>query len=392
MDPKLYLCIDNCFASKRWTRPYDWMSLIKDIGLMHVEASADTECDPMYMGAEYLHRWILDVHSSSEKTGVKVSKLFSGHGTYATLGLTHTDAAARMRFRDNWIKPHMDTAKNLGAGIGFFAHGIDESILQCTDAYSSTMETLYDDLADIALYGQQSGLSDTGVEQMYSPHQPPWTINGTSELLKRVYAKNHAPIYITLDLGHMNGQQYFQRPSSDKLSEWIRLGKKNEHVSRIWMGSRKARTFFEKAVSGEIPEAQAIDAIVKDMAAHPYLFAERDDCSVYKWISLFACYSPIMHLQQSDGLSSTHWPFSDEKNKKGIIDGKKVVDAIAESYRKNSVIIPQTDSIYLTLEPFISTGGNVYDAVFEIEQSVKYWRQFIPYDGITLSEAQNRLL
>ena len=53
MDPIIYLGIDNCFASKRWARPSEWTRVIRDLGLRYVEASADTECDPLYMGAEF---------------------------------------------------------------------------------------------------------------------------------------------------------------------------------------------------------------------------------------------------------------------------------------------------------------------------------------------------
>ena len=48
---------------------------------------------------------------------------------------------------------------------------------------------------------------------------------------------------------------------------------------------------------------------------------------------------------------------------------------------------PPCDQIVLTLEPFISTSGNIYDLLDELAESVAYWRQFIPYDGIKLSEA-----
>ena len=70
---------------------------------------------------------------------------------------------------------------------------------------------------------------------------------------------------------------------------------------------------------------------------------------------------------------------------------KKVIKSIAESYSDETELVPKCDSIYLTLEPFISTSGNVYDAVYDIKQSVDYWRQFVPYDGITLDEAMNNL-
>ena len=60
MNPKIYLGIDNCFASKRWVRPADWARVIRDLGLKYVEASADTECDPLYMGPEFTRDWIVD--------------------------------------------------------------------------------------------------------------------------------------------------------------------------------------------------------------------------------------------------------------------------------------------------------------------------------------------
>lgn len=76
-DPEIFLGIDNCFASKRWTNPMDWMNVIKDLGLVYAEASADTECDPLYMGPEYMHDWIDEVKRCSEKTGVVVKNLSS---------------------------------------------------------------------------------------------------------------------------------------------------------------------------------------------------------------------------------------------------------------------------------------------------------------------------
>ena len=53
---------------------------------------------------------------------------YSGHGTYATLGLMHTDAGARMFFRDNWIKRQAALAGELGAVFVFFSHGVEMCI------------------------------------------------------------------------------------------------------------------------------------------------------------------------------------------------------------------------------------------------------------------------
>ena len=47
---------------------------------------------------------------------------------------------------------------------------------------------------------------------------------------------------------------------------------------------------------------------------------------------------------------------------------------------------PKCDEIVLTFEPFISTAGNTYDLLDELRESVAYWRQYVPRDGMRLSE------
>lgn len=393
VDPRISLAMDNCFASKRWTRPKDWMSVIKDVGITLVEASADTELDPLYMGADYIKDWIHEVKKCSELTGVKVVNLYSGHGTYSTLGLAHTDERVRMRFRDQWMKAQAFTASQLDAGLGFFAHAIHEPALQDPKEHESILNTLYDDLAELARYASEIGLSYISVEQMYSPHQPPWTINGAKRLLQTVYKRAGAPFYLTLDVGHMNGQQYFQKPSPEQIAEWIERKTSGMPCKRIWLGPKKSMDLFSDAVTGKIEKERAIAEIQEQWNGYEHLFAATDDGSVQQWLAELGGYSPIIHLQQSDGKSSPHWPFSPEYNAKGMIRGEEVVRGLARSYENGNQegYPPLCSEIILTLEPFISTAGNNYDALEEIEQSVQYWRQFIPRDGMLLSEVIENL-
>ena len=388
VDPYISLAIDNCFASKRWTRPKDWMPLIKELGITLVEASADTECDPLYMGEEYIQDWINEVKKCSERTGVRVVNMYTGHGTYSTLGLTHTDKRVRNRFREKWIKAHANTARQLNAGLGFFAHAIPEYALQEPKDYESYMNILCDGLADLANYASHIGLSSISIEQMYSPHQPPWTITNARELLKTVYQASQIPFYLTLDLGHMNGQQYFQKPSRGQVAEWIdhkAIGNTSKHV---WLGPQIAVDIFQKAVSGEIQKEQAIQQIEEQWKSYNYLFAAPEDCSVHAWLQELAGYSPIIHLQQSDGKSSPHWPFTSEYNEKGIIRPDEILSDIARAYEKceEEDLPPRRSDIVLTLESFIHTARSSAEAIEEIAQSVQYWRHYIPKDGMLLSE------
>jgi hypothetical protein len=227
-----------------------------------------------------------------------------------------------------------------------------------------------------------------GVEQMYSPHQPPWTIQGSKTLLKTVKQKASAPFYLTLDVGHMNGQQYFQKPSIEQIETWIECKATAKPCKRVWVGPRKAMDIFNQAANGSISKKQAIEQIQEQWEGYDYLFASPEDGSVHAWLRELAGYSPIIHLQQSDGKSSPHWPFSPEYNRNGIIHAGEVLQSIAQSYEKEDQdgFPPQYPEIMLTLEPFISTAGNIYDAVEEIEKSILYWRQYIPRDGMRLSE------
>ncbi len=108
--PRVYLALDNCFASKRWTRPLEWAQIARDLGIAYVEASADTECDPLDTTPEYLDDWIAEVKAAEGKTGIKVANVYSGHGTYATLGLGHTDQRVRHHLLEGWLKPMLRMA------------------------------------------------------------------------------------------------------------------------------------------------------------------------------------------------------------------------------------------------------------------------------------------
>ena len=388
MDPKIYLAIDNCFASKRWTQPREWMRVIRELGLTGIEASADTECDPLYMGEEFTRDWIKDVKRQCAQTGCVVRNVYSGHGTYATSGLSHYDRRVTERFRDAWMKAQMDTARALGAGFGFFAHGFDETLLQDDALYAAKLDELYDTLAELARYANQTGVRYVGIEQMYSPHQPPWTLDGMRELFQEVCRRAGAPFYVTLDLGHMNGQQYFFRPTADQVRAWIGEAQRGTPRRRVWLGSEKAHALYQAAIAKEMAEDEAAEMIMEDIAQHPHLFSQPCDWSIREWVRNFGCYSPIMHLQQTDGKSSPHWPFSKEFNAMGVVDAREVFAALGEAFARpdEGGMPPKCGEVVMTLEPFIGTAGNTYDLRSDLDISVRYWREWIPRDGMPLSE------
>jgi sugar phosphate isomerase/epimerase len=392
-DPKIYLAIDNCFASKRWTRPAEWMRIARDLGLSYVEASADTECDPLYADPAYLKGWLRDVRKSSRKTGVRVCNLYSGHGTYSTLGLAGTDRRNRARILDQWLKVMANNAASLDAGLGFFCHAFCDAVLQDAGEHRRAEKRLYKDLSSVAAHAQRAGVRSIGVEQMYTPHQIPWTMEGSFKLLAAVYAQSAAPFYLTIDTGHQSGQRRFLRPARKHLELALRGFRSSGKTGTLWLGPLSAYTLFRQAAATKgNRERQCLDRLEAEMDRFPHLFASVADGDPYAWLAQLGCYSPIVHLQQTDGTSSSHLPFTEENSRAGIIQGDKVLKALAAAYagEMRPGMPPRCSEIYLTLEPFSGTAAIPADILEKLAESVAYWRQYIPKDGVRLSKALSK--
>ena len=385
MYPKIYLAIDNCFASKRWTAPADWARVIKDLGVNYIEASADTELDPLYMGKEYLNDWKKRVRIAQEHRGVKVANLFSGHGTYSTLGLAHTEATVRKNMLENWFKPLIETAADLGAGVGFYAHAFPVEGLQSQKRYDEYYKMLMDSLLELNEFAKQVGCKYLALEQMYTPHQVPWTISGTAHMMKQLSDGAGYPFFFTEDVGHHLAT--YVKPTAEQVQASVCQQKE------IWLGNDTAYAIFDRALEkGAISDAECAQ-IMEAMAETPYMFAEKKDGDCYCWLEELGCYSPIVHLQQTDGTASAHKPFTEACNAWGKITPKKVLQAIKKSYDApvSEELPNRCDEIYLTLELFSGTAQTVRSILRNYAETVRYWRQFIPEDGIALDELLAKL-
>jgi len=128
--------------------------------------------------------------------------------------------------------------------------------------------------------------------------------------------------------------------------------------------------------------------IKKKLEKYYYLFAKPEDSDIFKWFSELGCYSPLVHLQQTDGTYSGHKPFTEQFNKTGIINPKKVFKAIAESYDKEDEkgMPPKVKEMYLAFEVFFGITDSPEDIIDGMRKSVEYWRKYIPQDGVNLGE------
>ncbi len=376
--PKVYLSIDNCFASKRWTRPRDWMEVIRSCGVNCVESSADTECDMLYSDRDYLAQWRREVLAESERNGMRVVSTYTGHGTYATLGLTHTDPRCRDRMLRRWLLPHIDNAAALGCMAGFYCHAFDETVVQSPTLYEEYRELLRDSLKETAVYAAERGVLPV-LEQMYSPQQYPWRIEDARRLMREV-SDGGTPLYLTIDTGHQYGQRRFEAPTGEAIFEAI------AEKRPLYVGSERSRAILEEAQAGRIGAAEAAEAILTLNREDSRLFADREDGDTWAWLRELGRYSPLIHLQQTDNTSSSHRDFSPQSNRTGCITGEKLLLALRESYERpdDPSMPPPVDELYLTLELFYSNAATGHEIRKSLQTSVGYWRRFVPQDGLTL--------
>ena len=389
MYPKINLSIDTCFASKRWSEPEKWLEIICSAGVKCVEISADCDCDPLYVGEEYLLYWADKVLNEAEKRNMRAVSFYSGHSTYSTTGLAHPDVQVRNNLLENWVRPYARAASLFGSGIGFYQYAFTDDVLQSPEKYSETYAGLVSILKESDAIIRAQGCRFTAVEQMYTPQQIPWTIDGTARLIRETGT------YTTIDTGHQSAQNRFIRPLEEDIYASINSGR------HIYVGSDNARKLLceaidEKRLGREI--CGIVSKIEEDMNRHPYLFCEKRDSDLYEWIAELGAYSPIIHLQQSDGTKSNHLPFTEKNNGEGIVTPEKLLSALKKSYddsfsneadntNKGRNGMPSVcDTINLTLEmffPLYMTGSEIIE---QINESVEYWRRAVPRDGMTLDE------
>ena len=180
-------------------------------------------------------------------------------------------------------------------------------------------------------YAEKVGCGDLGVEQMYSPHQVPWRIDETRNLIKHVTKESGRSFYFTEDVGHHHHK--FLRPTEAQIKQAFKNCHATGEVADIWLGSIQTfQAFSQAAASNNVLTPSALKKILAMIDDTPHMFSELPDSDCYTWLKALGCYSPIIHLQQTNGHQSAHKHFTKQNNSEGIIAPERVLRALKESF------------------------------------------------------------
>lgn len=124
----------------------------------------------------------------------------------------------------------------------------------------------------------------------------------------------------------------------------------------------KAKKFYERVnKDSKIPILFCLDVGHQCVKG-----ASEKDRDPYTWLKEFAPISPVIHIQQTDGVLDRHWPFTSEYNSRGIIQPQKVIKAIDESKAKEVVLMLEV------IHAFEEDEGKVLS---DIKESIGFWKK-----------------
>lgn len=390
--PRIYLTLDNCFAIKRWVSPKDWIPLIQKIGFTSVQASFDNEIDFLFSPDWYVDQWFEELEEQEKRSNLKIDTFFTGYQTYRTAGLGHPNDQMADYLMDEWVKKAIKRLGKRGSHMGMSFFAIPDNVLQDPYEYKNLYNKIVERLREIGRCAEDNGIYFC-IEAMYAPHQPPWTIAGAKRFLSDCANEGKSPVYLTIDVGHMIGQKKYQMPLKEELAKSIQSASTNSK-EHLWLGAVHTLELWKQATNRKDSSDHTLQLILNDMQRYPYLFSNgEEDWDPYCWLEELGCYSPIIHLQQTDGVTASHAAFTEKENRKGIIEGEKLLRAIAKSYEKSleKGMPEKCGKIYLAFEIFAHNTEYREDIIQKLIDTFQYWSRFVPENGIRLDDLLKRL-
>lgn len=384
-DPKIHLGIDNCFAIKRWVSPTEWGRVVRDLGLKYVEAVPDLECEPMLTPEACQRDWADETKRIADELDVHVVMSYSNDSTYDTIGFSHPDARIRDYLVEKWFGNFIRTSAAIGSDIGYYVQATPENMLGTKEGRMRAKETAFECMVRVNRMAGQAGIAHVALEQMYTPHQPPFSIEGMRKLIQDVTKESGGPFYFTEDVGHHC--PFYTRPDEERLQKACRRYALDGYVE-IWLGSEEAyRLFTASAKKGNLT-ADEVKRLTELFEENDDAFNTKRDTDCYEWLRSIGAWSPVIHMQQTNGKHSSHAPFTPDNNADGIIDPVRILKALQSCYAElpDEGMPPVCEDIYLIQELYMSTKDIGYQGLYKIRQSTDYLRRFIPRDGMRLSE------
>ena len=194
------LGINTCFAVKRWPRPVDWGTIVRDhLGLRLVQHTLDLV--DLYGHPGEIERQADELTRAAGDLGLEIASTFTGLAAYSSNLLLAPDAEVRAAAQA-WYEKAIRFTAGIGARItgghvgAFTVHDWTD-----TATRAERWSDLKQSLAALAAIASESGLEALVVENLASAREPS-TMAMVADLLTNG-GEGRVPIRACIDVGHM---------------------------------------------------------------------------------------------------------------------------------------------------------------------------------------------
>jgi sugar phosphate isomerase/epimerase len=297
---------NNGFTTEDYPEPEVWAGVLAKAGLVEFEYFAD-HLEPVLFRRviQEESEFLQATRRAMAASGLKVWSGATARVSYLLNLLNHPYADMR-REALQWCRAFIDLARGLGARY-VSGHYDIMGKRDLARNFGGAMQRTIDGLVEMSRYAAEKGLEAIFLEQMHRPQLQPNTIERGHAMLDAVNARSAVPVYMHLDLGH-------------------------------------AAPVFDDPAHGP-----------RDKDPYAWLAEPWGDNRLV-----------LVHAQQTDRLASRHWPFTPEFNAKGIIDGRRCIEALAASGVAEAV---------LALEILFARGTLIEEIEPAIVESAAWWRR-----------------
>ena len=296
--------VNNVWATKRFVEPEVWVEIVASRLEVDLVQFSLDLLDPATSDEVTLSDTISRTNDCCSKYGVKIQSCFTGLLAYATNLMLHPSAPMRKNGFQCYSKACIITSKLGAESFGGHMGAFTRKDYNDPKRNEMLLSELVENVSSLSRIGKDAGLKTILWEPMPISREPPSTIPEAKTILGWVTKDAAIPVQLCIDVGHAGNM----------------------------------------------------------MSNDPH---DRDP---YSWLSELGASSPCIHLQQTDGKGDRHWPFTKDYNRIGIIDGKKVVEALDKS---------GTGRTYLYLEAIGAFDQDDDAAVMDIVESVRYWKDYV---------------
>jgi hypothetical protein len=297
---------NNGFTTEDYPEPEVWAGVLERAGLKEFEYFAD-HLEPVLFRrvVEKESEFLQATREAIRAHGLKVWSGATARVSYLMNLLSHPYADMRAE-GVAWCCAFIDLALRLG---GRYISGHYDCLgkRDLAENFDAAVERMIDGLVRVGQYAAQVGLEAIFLEQMHRPQLQPNTIERGHRILGELNSRSPVPFHMHLDLGH--AAPVFDDPTHGP----------RDKDPYAWMA-----------------EPWGANRIV------------------------------LVHAQQCDRKASRHWPFTPEYNKRGLIDARRSLEALASSGVGEAVI---------ALEVLYPRGTLIEAIEPGIVASAEYWRE-----------------